>query len=82
MAASYSEDLVYPRATVKFSLDTILLDLEGGRYVGPLLTGALAEIFSGRRRNGRSRIRGGLEAEAAAVVAEEAEERADVRVRE
>ena len=46
--ASYSEDVGLPGATVPFFIHTILLDLEGGRYVGPLLPGSLAYLVSGR----------------------------------
>ena len=33
-------------------LDPILLELESGRYVGPLLPLPLAKLFSGRRGGG------------------------------
>ena len=46
---SSSEDVGGSGATVPFLVEPILLDLEGGRYLGPLLPGILAELVSGRR---------------------------------
>ena len=42
-----SEDVGAPGAMVPLSLDPILLGLEGGQYVGPLLPVPLAEMVSG-----------------------------------
>ena len=50
VTALSSEDVGAPGATVTFSLDPILLNLEGGRYVGPLLPMPLAELVSDRRQ--------------------------------
>ena len=49
MNKSSVEDLVGPGETVPFLLNTILLELEGGQYVGPLFPAALAEQVSERR---------------------------------
>ena len=46
MNDSSFEDLGDPGATVPFLLNTIFLELEGGRYVGPLFPAALAELVS------------------------------------
>ena len=43
------EDLGAPGATVPFLLEPILLELEGGHYVGPILPMPLAGLASGRR---------------------------------
>ena len=52
-----------PEATVPFFLEPILLNMEGWRYVGPLLTATLTELVSGRRgggsRSGGVNISGG-----------------------
>ena len=47
--ASSSEDVWAAGETVPFSLEPILLELEGARYVGLLLTLPLADLGSGRR---------------------------------
>ena len=65
---SYLEDEGDPRETVPFLVEPILIDMEGGRYMGPLLTATLAEIISTRRdggggsgrRNGRGGGSGGV----------------------
>ena len=41
-------------ATGPFSLETILLDLEGGRYMGLILPDTLADLVSERRGRGSS----------------------------
>ena len=48
MNKSSVEDLVGPGETVPFLLNTILLELEGGRYVGPIFPAALADLVSER----------------------------------
>ena len=57
VATSSLEDVGVPRATVPFSLEPILLDMKGERYVGPLLPATLAELVSGRCGGGN--INGG-----------------------
>ena len=47
--ASSSKGVGAAGATVPFSLEPILLELEVGRYVGPLLPLPLEELVSGRR---------------------------------
>ena len=44
MSESSSEDSGAPGSTVTFFLEFILLELEGGRYVGPILPDALADL--------------------------------------
>ena len=46
VTASSSEDVGAAGEIATFSLETILLKLEGGRYVGPILTLPLAELVS------------------------------------
>ena len=46
VTTSSSEDVRAPGATMTFSLEPILLDLGGGRYVGPLLPVPLADLVS------------------------------------
>ena len=41
-----------PGDRVPFSLETILVDLEGGRYIGPILPVSLANLLTGRRLAG------------------------------
>ena len=48
-----------PGAMVLFSVEPILLELEGGRYVGPLLLAALVELVCGRRGVGNGSGSGG-----------------------
>ena len=47
-----SEDLGAPGATVPFSVETIILDFEGGRYVVPLIPATLIELVIGRLHGG------------------------------
>ena len=47
MMASSLELLGVPRKTVHFSLEPVLLYMEGGFYVGPLLIGTLVDLVSG-----------------------------------
>ena len=48
VTALYSEDLGASGATVPFSVELILIELEGGRYAGPLLPDTLVELVGGR----------------------------------
>ena len=57
VAASEVEEA--PGASVPFSLKPILVELEGGRYIGPILPAALADLVSGRRPAGGSAQKGG-----------------------
>ena len=52
VTVSSSEDIGVPGETVPFTLDPILLDLEGGNYVGTLLPLPLAELVSEIRDGG------------------------------
>ena len=62
MTVSSSEDVGAPGAMAPFSLETILLNMEGGRYVGPFITVPLVDMVSGRRGGSiTSRRRGGNE---------------------
>ena len=45
-------------ASVPFFLEPILVDLEGGRYIGPILPASLANLVAGRRPAGRSAPKG------------------------
>ena len=47
MIASSSEDVGAPGETSPFSLEPIIFELEGGRYVGPFLPVPLVELASG-----------------------------------
>ena len=47
MEASSSKDLVYTWSMVPFYLEPILLELKGGRYLGPIFMDALVEMLSG-----------------------------------
>ena len=38
---------------VPFSLEPILVDLEGGRYIGPILPASLADLVTGSRPAGK-----------------------------
>ena len=65
MDASSSEDLRDTREIVTFSLEPILLELEGGRYMGTILPSALVYLISGQHTNqrptgGGTEIRGGV----------------------
>ena len=57
VTASSSEDVGAPGAMVLFSLELILIEIEGGRYVGPLLPVPLVHLVSGIRGGGVSRLR-------------------------
>ena len=57
VAASASESLDAPGCQVPFSLEPILAELEGGRYVGTILPPALVDLVS--RANGRGGGGGG-----------------------
>ena len=59
MAFSSYEDLGMPGEMVPFSIGPILLELDGGSYVGPILLGALAELFIRRLRGGSGDVSGG-----------------------
>ena len=56
---SASEVEEAPGASVPFSLEPILVELEGGRYIGPILPDALADLVAGRRPAGGSAPKGG-----------------------
>ena len=47
--ASALEALEAPGVNIPFTLDPILLKLEGGRYVVPVLPGPLSDLIAGRR---------------------------------
>ena len=53
MDASSSKDLGAIRETVTFSLEPILLELEGEGYMGDILLSALVELISGQHTNQR-----------------------------
>ena len=59
VAASASEVEEAPGDSVPFSLKPILVELEGGRYIGPILPAALADLVAGRRPTGGSTPKGG-----------------------
>ena len=48
VAASASELEEAPGASVLFSLEPILIKLEGGQYIGPILPASLADLITGR----------------------------------
>ena len=52
MAASVSEALEAPGGGVPFSLDPILVEMDRGLYVGPILPIRLADLVSGGERGG------------------------------
>ena len=54
VAASETKALKYPGSNVPFLLEPILAELEGRRYIGPILSMHLAESVSGRIRGGGS----------------------------
>ena len=63
MAVSESEALEAPGANVPFSLDPILVKLEGGRFVGTILPMHIADLVSiggrgGLRSSGSGRENG------------------------
>ena len=49
VAASDSEVTKAPRASTPFSLEPILVDLEGGRYTSLIIPISLANLVAGRR---------------------------------
>ena len=59
VTALSSENIGTAGTTVPFSLDTILLKMEGGHYVGPLLPLPLTELVSGRCDGSNSGNAGG-----------------------
>ena len=60
MAALASEVVEAPGASSPLSLEPILVELEGGLYIGPILPISLADLVSGRRSAvGGSPISGG-----------------------
>ena len=54
VTALSSEDVGVPGAMMQFSMEPILLKLEGGKYVGPLLPDTLEYLVSERRGGGGS----------------------------
>ena len=56
--ASSSEDVGAAGEKLPFLLEPILLELEGRRYIGPLLTLTLAELVNGRRGVGNGSVGG------------------------
>ena len=52
VAASATEALEAPGVNTPFFLESILVDLEGGRYVGPILPIQLTDLVSGGGRGG------------------------------
>ena len=52
------EDVGAPGSAAHFSLEPILLELEGGQYVGPLLPVLLKELVCGIRGDGYNIGRG------------------------
>ena len=54
VTASASGVVEAPEASAPFSLESILVDLEGGRYIGPILPASLADLVAGRRTAGGS----------------------------
>ena len=59
VAASASEVVKSPGDSVPFSLETILVDLEGGRYICPILPASLADLVTGRWPSGGSAPKSG-----------------------
>ena len=64
MAASYLEVLESPGSTVTFTMDTILIQLECGRYVSTIIPGAIVDLIviiqdNIRRGGNGSRVSGG-----------------------
>ena len=60
VAALASEVEEAPGASVPFSLEPILVYLEGGRYTGPILPAVLADLVTERRSAGGSAPKGGV----------------------
>ena len=46
-------------SSIPFSLEPILVELEGGRYIVPILPISLAKLIAGRRSAGVGATRGG-----------------------
>ena len=59
VAASASEVVEALGASVPFSLKPILVDLEGGHYIGPILPASLDDVVTGRRPTGGSAPKSG-----------------------
>ena len=53
MASSSLEDLGAPRETAPFYLELIVLEMEGGLYMGPIFPEVLMQLVSGRRTTHR-----------------------------
>ena len=70
MTTASLDDVGAPGATVQFSVEPILLEMEGDRYVGPLLSATLADLVSEGRE----------ETATAAVATAKTEEGAEARV--
>ena len=49
VAVSASKVVEAPRGSILFSLEPILVDLEGGRYISPILSISLVDLVPGRR---------------------------------
>ena len=58
VAASSSDTIEAPGGNVPFLLEKILVELQVGRYMGPILTGPLDDILAGQRPTGGGRIGG------------------------
>ena len=56
---SASEVVESPGASVPFYLEPIMVELEGGRYIIPILPASLADLVAGRRPAGGSASRSG-----------------------
>ena len=59
LAALASEVVEAPGGSVLFYLEPIRVDLEGGRYIGLILSISLADLVAGRRSAGGSASRSG-----------------------
>ena len=55
---SASEVVEAPRGSVPFSLESIIVELEGGRYISPIIPASMADLVSGRRPAGRGAPKG------------------------
>ena len=58
VAASASEVEEAPGASAPFSLEPILVELEGGRYNGPILPASLADLVAATTAAAASSLRG------------------------
>ena len=54
VAVSALEGVEAPGASVPFSLKPIMVEMERGRYIDPILPASLADLVTGRRPAGRS----------------------------